>query len=56
MFSRDLHCWRLEFTRTINRNNSEFGFRFFLKAIPELKLTRGREDLLGSAQSVNSLF
>ena len=54
--SRDLHCWRLEFTRTINSNNSEFGFRFYLKAIPELKLTRGREDLLGSAQSLNSLF
>ncbi len=53
---RDLHCWRLEFTRIVNTNNSEFGFRFYLMAIPELKLTRGKDDLLGSAQGANSLF
>ncbi len=47
--TRDLHCWRLEFTRTVSTVNSEFGFRFYLKAIPELKLTRGREGLLGGA-------
>jgi hypothetical protein len=53
---RDLHCWRLEFTRTISSNDSQFGFRFYLKAIPDLKLTRGKEDLLGTAQGVGSLF
>ena len=44
---RDLHCWRLEFTRTVS-TYGEFGFRFYLMAIPDLKLTRGREGLLGS--------
>jgi lipopolysaccharide assembly outer membrane protein LptD (OstA) len=44
---RDLHCWRLEFTRTVSAQDSQFGFRFYLIAIPELKLTRGKEDLLG---------
>jgi len=53
---RDLHCWRLEFTRTVSSTNSEFGFRFYLKAIPELKLTRGREDLLGTAGGLGSLL
>ncbi len=51
---RDLHCWRLEFSRTVSAANSEFGFRFYLKAIPELKLTRGREGLLGSAEGFDS--
>lgn len=44
---RDLHCWRLEFTRTVSPLDSQFGFRFYLIAIPELKVTRGKEDLLG---------
>ncbi|MCP4291869.1 MAG: hypothetical protein GY780_08555 [bacterium] len=38
---KDLHCWALEFNRTINTGNSEFGFRVYLKSIPDLKLTRG---------------
>ena len=45
---RDLHCWRLEFTRTISTVDSSFGFRFYLRSIPELKLARGREDFMGS--------
>ena len=45
---RDLHCWRLEFSRTISDVESQFGFRLFLKAISSLKLTRGREDYMGS--------
>jgi len=53
---RDLHCWRLEFTRTVSTINSEFGFRFYLKAIPELKLTRGREGLLGGAGGLSSMM
>jgi hypothetical protein len=46
--NRDLHCWRLEFTRTISTVDSSFGFRFYLRSIPELKFTRGREDYMGS--------
>lgn len=53
---RDLHCWRLEFTRIVSTYDSEFGFRFYLKTIPELKLTRGKEDLLGSAAGLGGLF
>lgn len=45
---RDLHCWRLEFNRTVSAQDSQFGFRLFLKAIPALKFTRGREDYMGS--------
>lgn len=45
---RDLHCWRLEFNRTVSSLDSQFGFRVFLKAIPSLKFTRGREDYMGS--------
>jgi hypothetical protein len=45
---RDLHCWRLEFNRTVSALDSQFGFRVFLKAIPSLKFTRGREDYMGS--------
>ncbi len=40
---KDLHCWALEFNRTVSSVNSEFGFRIYLKSIPALKLTRGRE-------------
>ncbi len=46
---RDLHCWRLEFNRIVSSVDSQFGFRFYLKAIPELKLTQGKEDLMGTA-------
>ena len=53
---RNLHCWRLEFTRTVSAVNSEFGFRFYLRAIPELKFTRGKEDLLGSTGDLGSIF
>ena len=46
---RDLHCWALEFTRSVYTNNQEFGFRLYLKSIPALKVARGKEDLLGTA-------
>lgn len=53
---RDLHCWRLEFMRSVSPVDSQFGFRFYLKAIPELKVTRGKEDMLGSAAGLSGLF
>jgi len=46
---RDLHCWRLEFTRTISTNDSQFGFRLYLNSIPDLKFARGREDYMSTA-------
>ena len=45
---RDLHCWRIEFNRTISTVDSQFGFRIYLKSIPSLKFSRGREDYMGS--------
>ena len=45
---RDLHCWRIEFNRTISSVDSQFGFRIYLKSIPALKFARGREDYMGS--------
>ncbi|MBK8165492.1 MAG: hypothetical protein IPK64_05920 [bacterium] len=45
---RDLHCWRLEFNRTVSSLDSQFGFRLYLKSIPSLKFTRGREDYMGA--------
>jgi len=44
---RDLHCWQLRFTRTISAVDSQFGFILSLKAIPDIKLTRGKQDLVG---------
>ncbi len=41
--NRDLHCWALEFSRTVSDVDSQFGFRLYLKAIPALKFVRGRE-------------
>ncbi|MBU2502907.1 hypothetical protein KJ682_16375 [bacterium] len=45
--TRDLHCWALEFNRTLSDVDSQFGFRLYLKSIPALKFVRGREDNLG---------
>ncbi|PID80813.1 hypothetical protein CSB20_05535, partial [bacterium DOLZORAL124_64_63] len=45
---KDLHCWALEFNRIVSSNNSEFGFRIYLKSIPALKYSRGREDGMGN--------
>ncbi len=50
MLGRDLHCWRLEFNRTVSEIDSQFGFRLYLKAIPSLKLTRGREDYMSALE------
>ncbi len=48
---KDLHCWALEFNRTISSVNSEFGFRIYLKSIPSLKFTRGLESSMGTLGS-----
>ncbi len=49
--NRDLHCWAFEFNRTISSFDSQFGFRIYLKSIPALKFTRGREDFMSGAGS-----
>ncbi len=45
--TRDLHCWNLRFSRTVNAVDSQFGFILSLKSIPDVKVTRGKEDLVG---------
>jgi len=44
--NRNLHFWRLEFTRTVSAVDSSFGFRLYLRAIPDLKFTRGRDNYM----------
>jgi len=48
---RDLHCWRLEFSRIISDVDSQYGFRIYLVDIPALKLSQGNDQLLGSLGS-----
>jgi lipopolysaccharide assembly outer membrane protein LptD (OstA) len=48
---RELHCWNMEFARRVSSVNSEFGFIISLKAIPAVKWTRGKEDLVSSGGS-----
>jgi lipopolysaccharide assembly outer membrane protein LptD (OstA) len=45
---RDLHCWTMEFNRTISSVDSQFGFRIYLISIPALKFTRGVESGMSS--------
>ena len=52
--SRELHCWQMKFSRTLSASNSEFGFIISLKSIPDLKVTRGREDMVGGLRSAGS--
>ena len=51
---RDLHCWRVEFMRTASNLDTEYAFRLHLLAIPELKLTSGRDNMLGTARGMTS--
>ena len=44
---KDLHCWELRFTRSVSAVDSQFGFIISLKAIPDIKVTRGKQDLVG---------
>ncbi|MFO7654263.1 MAG: putative LPS assembly protein LptD [Candidatus Krumholzibacteriia bacterium] len=46
--SRDLHCWRLEFSRIVSTRDDQFAFRIYLRSLPDVKLTSGQEDILGS--------
>jgi len=48
---RDLHCWSLRFSRTVSNVDSQFGFIIALRAIPDIKVTRGREDMVGGGLS-----
>ncbi len=50
---RDLHCWRLEFSRIVSDVDSQYGFRIYLVDIPALKLTQGNDQLLGALGSGN---
>ncbi len=52
---RNLHCWRVEFMRTMSDLDSEFAFRLHLLSIPELKLTSGKDNMLGAAGGGSSL-
>jgi hypothetical protein len=51
--NRDLHCWRLEFSRIVSTVDEQYAFRIYLQSIPDVKLTRGQEDILGTATSLS---
>ncbi len=51
---RNLHCWKVEFMRTVSTLDSEFAFRLHLLAIPDLKLTQGKDNMLGAARGLSS--
>ncbi len=54
---RDLHCWEMRFSRTVNAVDSQFGFIISLKAIPDVKVTRGKSDLVGGyGQMTGGIF
>ncbi len=54
---RDLHCWQMRFSRTVNAVDSQFGFIISLKAIPDVKVTRGKSDLVGGyGQMTGGIF
>ena len=44
---RDLHCWIMKFSRTVSSVDSQYGFIISLKALPDVKVTRGKEDMVG---------
>lgn len=55
--TRDLHCWQIRFSRTINAVDSQFGFILSLKAIPDVKVTRGKEDMVsGYGRATSGIF
>jgi len=55
--SRDLHCWQIRFSRTVNAVDSQFGFILSLKAIPDVKVTRGKEDMVsGYGRATGGVF
>jgi lipopolysaccharide assembly outer membrane protein LptD (OstA) len=54
---RDLHCWEMRFSRTVSAVDSQFGFIISLKAIPDVKVTRGKSDLVGGyGQMTGGIF
>jgi len=40
--------------RTVSTLDSEFAFRLHLLSIPELKLTQGKDNMLGTARGLSS--
>lgn len=44
---KDLHCWSMRFSRNITASDQQFGFVISLKAIPDIKVTKGKDDLVG---------
>jgi lipopolysaccharide export system protein LptA len=44
---RDLHCWQMKFSRSVSSVDTQYGFVIALKSMPDIKVTRGKEDLVG---------
>ncbi|HPF35803.1 MAG TPA: putative LPS assembly protein LptD [Candidatus Krumholzibacteria bacterium] len=48
---RDLHCWNMRFSRSVSSVDSQFGFIISLRAISDIKVTRGRSDMVAGGLS-----
>jgi len=45
--TRDLHCWQMQFTRSISGDNKEFYFKISVKDLPEVYYEQGSRGLRG---------
>jgi len=53
---KDLHCWSMRFSRNITSADQQFGFVISLKAIPDIKVTKGKDDLVGGFGGASRKF
>ena len=51
--SRDIHCWRIEFRRTVT-DATDFSFRIYLKGLPDIQLRRGNQSSGGYFSQLGS--
>ncbi len=51
--SRDIHCWRVEFRRTVT-DATDFSFRIYLKGMPDVQFRRGNQSAGGYFNQLGS--
>ncbi|HET7904738.1 MAG TPA: hypothetical protein VFM17_09260, partial [Candidatus Eisenbacteria bacterium] len=45
--TRDLHCWQMQFTRSISGDTKEYYFKISVKNLPEVYYEQGSRGLRG---------
>jgi len=51
--SRDIHCWRIEFRRTVT-DATDFSFRIYLKGLPDIQYRLGNQSAGGYFNQLGS--